>query len=97
MLNKDKFVLRTDSITFMGHVVAKDGLKSDPEKMRAISDFPVLQKVDDEHRFLGMAHYMSKFYLMPLMFCSLSIIYLRKMLSGYGLKVKTTHLKVLRN
>ena len=98
MLNKDKFVFRTDSITFMGHVVTKDGLKSDPEKMRAISDFPVPQKVDDVRRFLGMVNYMSKFLphatdvLQPLY-----IIYLRKMLSGYGLKVKTKHLKVLRN
>ena len=61
MLNKDKFVFRTDSITFMGHVVTKDGLKSDPEKMRAISDFPVPQKVDDVRCFLGMVNYMSKF------------------------------------
>ena len=61
MLNKDKLVLRTDSIKFMGHIVTKDGLKSDPEKMQAISDFPVPQKVEDLRRFLGMINYMSKF------------------------------------
>ena len=61
MLNKDKFSFRTDSITFMGHVVTKDGLKSDPEKMRDISDFSVPQKVDDVRHFLGMVNHMSRF------------------------------------
>ena len=61
VLNKDKLVLRTDSITFMGHIVTKDGLKSDPEKIQAIRDFPVPTKVDELRRFLGLVNYMSKF------------------------------------
>ena len=61
VLNKDKMVLRTDSITFMGHIVTKDGLKSDPEKVQAIKDFPVPTKVDELRRFLGIVNYMSKF------------------------------------
>ena len=44
-LNKDKLVLRTDNVTFMGHVVTKDGLKTDPVKMQAIRDFPIPRKM----------------------------------------------------
>ena len=60
-LNKEKLVLRTDEVTFMGHVITKDGLKSDPVKMQAIRDFPVPRKIDELRRFLGMVNYMSKF------------------------------------
>ena len=61
VLNKDKVVLRTDTITFMGHLITKDGLQSDPEKMKAISTFPVPQKIEELRRFLGMVNYVSKF------------------------------------
>ena len=60
-LNKDKLVLRTNEVTFMGHVITSDGLKSDPVKMQAIRDFPIPQKIDELRRFLGMVNYMSKF------------------------------------
>ena len=45
----------------MGHIITKDGLQSDPEKMRSISEFPAPQNVDELRRFLGMVNYMSKF------------------------------------
>ena len=60
-LNKNKLVLRTDNTAFMGHIITKDGLRSDPEKMRLISELPALQNVEELCRFLGMVNYMSKF------------------------------------
>ena len=60
-LNKDKLVLRTNSIVFMGHIITKNGLRSDPEKMKSITEFPTPQNVNELRRFLGMVNYMSKF------------------------------------
>ena len=60
-LNKKKLALRTDSITFMGHLITKDGLRSDPEKMKAISEYPIPQTLPELRRFLGMVNYMAKF------------------------------------
>ena len=39
-LNKDKLELASDKITFMGHVISSDGIRTDSEKVKAIRDFP---------------------------------------------------------
>ena len=31
-LNKDKYVFNTSTLTFLGHVLDKDGISADPEK-----------------------------------------------------------------
>lgn len=50
-------MLRSDHITFMGHLITKDGLQTDPEKIKAITDFPVPQKLEELRCFLGMVNY----------------------------------------
>lgn len=60
-LNKNKFELRMKEITFMGHRVTQEGLKSDPEKIRAIQDMPRPANVCELQRFLGMVNYLAKF------------------------------------
>ncbi|XP_066970068.1 uncharacterized protein [Macrobrachium rosenbergii] len=52
-LNKEKLVLRTDNVSFVGHVITKDGLRSDPEKLKAISEFPTPQTLEELRRLLG--------------------------------------------
>ena len=37
-LNRDKMKLHQASVTFLGHLVTAEGLKPDPEKVRAIDD-----------------------------------------------------------
>ena len=43
MLNKEKLVLRSDNITFMGHKITKKGLQTDRQKIEAITDYPIPQ------------------------------------------------------
>ena len=39
-LNPDKCVLMRSSVVFLGHVLSSDGLKTDPEKIRAVEEYP---------------------------------------------------------
>ncbi|XP_033109740.1 uncharacterized protein LOC117110992 [Anneissia japonica] len=39
-LNPDKFEKELEEITFMGHKITKEGLQSDPEKIKSICDMP---------------------------------------------------------
>lgn len=39
-LNKNKLNLRCKEVPYIGHLLTKDGLKPDPEKVRAIQDMP---------------------------------------------------------
>ena len=53
----------------MGNVVTKDGLKSDPEKIKAIGKMHVPKGVPKLRRFLGSVTYLGKYqypYLYPL-------------------------------
>ena len=60
-LNKEKFVFRSDTISFMGHTIGKDGLTTDPEKVKAISEYPAPTSIDELRRFLGMINYLARF------------------------------------
>ena len=60
-LNKEKFVLRSENITFMGHKITKEGLKTDPQKIEPIKDYPVPQSLEELRRFLGMMNYLSRY------------------------------------
>ena len=48
-------------LTFLGDVVSAEGLKTDPEKVRAIDEMEKLQNVKELQRFLGMVNYLSRF------------------------------------
>ncbi|VDH97221.1 Hypothetical predicted protein [Mytilus galloprovincialis] len=39
-LNKEKFKLKLKEVRFIGHLVTSEGLKPDPEKIRAVMDMP---------------------------------------------------------
>ena len=46
---------------FDGHVFTKDGLNTDPEKVRAVVDMPRPTDKADVQRLLGMVNHVSKF------------------------------------
>ena len=48
-------------LEYLGHVVSKDGLKADPEKNKAIQEWPLPTNLGELQFFLGMAYYYSKF------------------------------------
>ena len=60
-LNKEKVELRVPEVKYVGHIIGKDGLKVDPEKVRAIVNMPVPSDAQGVRRFLGLVQYVSKF------------------------------------
>ena len=60
-LNKSKCQLKKDAITYVGHVLSKDGLKPDPNKTEAIANMPCPKNKEELQRFLGMLTYLGKF------------------------------------
>lgn len=61
MLNKDKLILRETEVRFVGHLITKDDLKPDPEKVKAVNEMPKPTDVAGVRRFLGFVNYPSKF------------------------------------
>ena len=60
-LNKDKIKLRLDQVPDIGHLLTSQGLKPDPEKVKAIIEMPKPKDVAEVRRFIGFVNYLSKF------------------------------------
>ena len=60
-LKPSKCALFQEEVTFLGHVVNKEGISCDPEKLQAIRDWPIPRNVRDVCSFLGIASYYRKF------------------------------------
>ncbi|KAK3749616.1 hypothetical protein QZH41_012954 [Actinostola sp. cb2023] len=60
-LSPKKCHLFQQSVTFLGHVVSDAGLSTDPEKIRAVVEWPVPVGVTDLRSFLGLCSYYRKF------------------------------------
>ena len=48
-------------VTYLGHVVSEEGIKTDPEKTDAIKTWPVPKSIKDVRSFLGFAGYYRRF------------------------------------
>ena len=46
---------------FIGHVVTKDGIQVDPQKIEAVSEWPRLTTVIEIRSFLGLTGYYRRF------------------------------------
>ena len=51
--NKDKIQLARSKVVFLGHFVSNEGLKLDPDKVKAISDMPEPTNKAGVQRLLG--------------------------------------------
>ena len=60
-LNKDKCVIKTQELKYLGHIISPDGVKADPAKVAAIVDMPVPESKEDFRRFIGLINYLSKY------------------------------------
>jgi hypothetical protein len=58
---KCKFGVR--EVQFLGHIVGADGIRMDPEKVRAIKEYPRPHNVGEVRKFLGLSSYHRKFIL----------------------------------
>ena len=58
-LHKCEFL--KDKVDYLGFEVGHDGIRTSPEKVRAILDWPRPQSVHDVRSYLGLASYYRKF------------------------------------
>jgi hypothetical protein len=60
-LNKQKCHFKKKEVKFFGHIISEDGIRPDPEKVKAISEMPPPKNVSELRTVCGMFNYMSKF------------------------------------
>ena len=58
-LSKCEFWL--SEIMFLGHVISREGIKVDPQKVKAVLEWPGPSNVTEVRSFLGMAGYYRRF------------------------------------
>ena len=59
--NPAKLKLRVDKVNYVGHVLTSQGLRPDPEKIKAIINMPPPTDKEGVQRFLGTVNYLDKF------------------------------------
>ncbi len=57
----EKFMFHAQSVTFLGSVVSAEGISMDPDKVRAVIDWPVPDSRVVLQRFLGFANFYRRF------------------------------------
>lgn len=60
-VNLSKCSFAQEEVKYLGHVVSAEGLKPDPEKIKAVRDYPVPKSVKELKSFLGLAGYYRRF------------------------------------
>jgi len=56
-LKLSKCALLQQEVKYLGHVVSRDGLATDPEEVRAVQDWTVPQDIHELRAFLGLVGY----------------------------------------
>ena len=60
-LKPSKCKLLRERVSFLGHVVSKEGISTDPEKVKQILEWPVPKNLTEVRGFLGLAGYYRRF------------------------------------
>ena len=60
-LNKEKCEFGVSSLLYLGHVIGKNGVDADPNKIKAITEMAIPDDKKGVQRLLGMVNYVSKF------------------------------------
>lgn len=60
-LHPGKCVLTRSEVTFLGHRVTQDGIRTDEAKISAVRDWPVPKNVKDTRSFIGFCSYYRRF------------------------------------
>src|SRR6476646_1480571 len=58
---KAKSSFAQQEIKYLGHIVDKHGIFSDPKKVEAVQTWPVPRNVHDVRSFVGLVNYFAKF------------------------------------
>ncbi|EYC40353.1 hypothetical protein Y032_0618g710 [Ancylostoma ceylanicum] len=62
-LKPQKCHFLNEKVEFLGHVIQANGVSTDPDKIRKMTDYPTPKNVGELRTFLGMASYYRKFIL----------------------------------
>jgi transposase InsO family protein len=60
-LNKDKVEYKQKEISYLGHILSRQGLKPDPKKISAVQQLPTPEDKQAIQRLLGVVGYLQKF------------------------------------
>ncbi|GBN12921.1 Transposon Ty3-I Gag-Pol polyprotein [Araneus ventricosus] len=61
ILNPKKCLFGAKEIKILGHLVSGEGIKPDPDKIKAVQDFPTPKNMQDVKSFLGLCSYYRRF------------------------------------
>lgn len=60
-INKKKLKLRLTEVKYIGHILSAEGVKIDPEKVRAVTEMPAPTTKKAVQRLIGCVTYLAKF------------------------------------
>ena len=60
-LQPSKCHFTLNQICYLGHIVSQQGVQADPEKLKAVSLYPVPHSIKELRHFLGLANYYRRF------------------------------------
>ena len=60
-LKPSKCEFLRSEVTYLGHVVSEEGIRTDPEKTKAVKDWPVPKNVKEVRAYLGFTGYYRRF------------------------------------
>lgn len=60
-LNPDKCKFVANELTFLGHIISKEGIRTDPDKIEKVRNFPRPENLTQLRGFLGLALYYRRF------------------------------------
>ena len=60
-LNAKKCVFLKAKVVYLGHLITKDGIKTDPAKHKAIEQYPTPINADEVKRFVAFCNYYKRF------------------------------------
>lgn len=61
ILNPKKCLFAAREVKILGHLVSSSGIRPDPDKVKAVADFPTPKNVHDIRSFLGLCSYFRRF------------------------------------